>query len=104
MESGVRRGRENTHGIVGNQVYAGNLLEALHYHTQERTAEILGASSGEDLAQRRAIVTEVRLHRNCLPNSVVRLVHTLVRVGLAFERGDDRQCFGVTPVLSKPPG
>ena len=47
-----RRRREDTgtHGVVSDDVNAGDLLEALHDDSKKGTTEVLGRSPCEDLA------------------------------------------------------
>ena len=45
-----RREDTGTHGVVSDDVNAGDLLEALHDDSKKGTTEVLGRSPCEDLA------------------------------------------------------
>ena len=95
-------GRWGTHRVISDEVNARDLLEALDDHSQEGTTKVLRASACENVPKRGSILAKMRFGCDGLSDAPVGLLHLRVGVGLPIQRGDDRQGFGVTSVLSKP--
>ena len=92
-----------TYGVVCDNINAGYLLEALDDHAKARTAEVLRTPAREHVAQRGAVVAQVRLGRDGLADAPIRLLNFRVGVRLSVQRGDDRESLRVPTVLRELP-
>ena len=89
--------------ILCDDVYSGNLLEALRSDSKCGSSEVLASSMCEELTQsRRGFFIVTAFDQDCFLNSNECLLNVRIVVRFILECRYHRKCFGVSVMLDKP--
>lgn len=85
-----------------DDVYSGDLLEALNDHSQRSTTEVLVGATREKVPDRRFPGGCTRLSGDSFLDTQIGLLYRRICVVFVFKRTNDRQRFGIATLFCKP--
>ncbi len=89
-------------GLLCDDVYSGDLLEALNDHSQRSTTEVLVGATREKVPDRRFPRGCTRLSGDSFLDTQIGLLYRRICVVFVFKRTNDRQRFCIATLLRKP--